>query len=187
MNCEWNQLSSPTCFWSWCFITTIVTLTKTPKHVFYLFVVILFYLFVLRQDLSMLSWLSWNLLCIPGQPWAHRDPPVSISLEAGLKACTTTSGLFFFFKNSFLNYLFYFLCEWIICLYVCLCTMCKPGVRQGQKRVLSGVTDICGFHVGVGNQTQVSVRATSTISPARWPCTWSKWSHWEKREALQYC
>jgi hypothetical protein len=40
-----------------------------------------------RQGFSVYRWLSWNLLCRPGWPWIHRDPPASVSWVLGLKVC----------------------------------------------------------------------------------------------------
>ena len=34
--------------------------------------------------------MSWKLLCRPGWPWTHRDPPVSASQVLRLQVCTTT-------------------------------------------------------------------------------------------------
>lgn len=35
----------------------------------------------------------------------------------------------------FFNFEIFTLCLWVLCLHVCMCTMCMPGVQAGQRRV----------------------------------------------------
>lgn len=52
-----------------------------------------FYLFVLRQVLTVNPWLVWSSLYRPGWPRIHKDLPVSTSGVLYLKAWATTSSL----------------------------------------------------------------------------------------------
>ncbi|CAO2628824.1 hypothetical protein LEMLEM_LOCUS20187, partial [Lemmus lemmus] len=45
-----------------------------------------------EKSVSLYLWsLSYNLLCRPGWPQTHRDPPVSASQVLGLKVCSATA------------------------------------------------------------------------------------------------
>jgi hypothetical protein len=54
----------------------------------------------LRQDFSVLPWLSWNSLCRPSWPWTQRDLTTSPSWMLGLKACCYHHPGNYFFNTS---------------------------------------------------------------------------------------
>lgn len=100
-------------------------------------------------------WLSWNLVCRPGWPWAYGDPPTSACRVLRLKACAVILGfvLFCFVCLFFFSRVWQAVHSEPACYHRAIETPSFPGINAYTVQDFPPVTWSCFFlmpyHVGL--------------------------------------
>lgn len=99
-------------------------------------------------------------LCCP-----HENPHYTSFIP---KIKTTLNSIYTYL--SYISYLIF--CVWMLCLYVCLCTICMPGAHRGQKasdpwdwsyRWLRAIMYVLGIKPGLWQEQQVLLTAEPSL------------------------